>query len=151
MTHVQPRSPLDPVPADADLPPLPGAPYTTVLDCSELLGVSKMAVYRLVNEGKLGDVRDIGRGLRISVASFEAFLHESVIPGCAPVGSPLAQRYVSVTVVAKVLGVSVMTAYRLVNGGAFAGALRIGRAMRVPYGSIQDYVRTSIHVPGHRA
>lgn len=56
--------------------PVPGARFLTVAEVAARLRVSKMTVYRLVNDQELTSVR-VRRSVRVPVSAFEAYVQRA--------------------------------------------------------------------------
>lgn len=56
-------------------PPLPASEFVTVREVAAELRVSRMTIYRFVEDGTLKSVR-VGRSIRISRAAVDAYLEE---------------------------------------------------------------------------
>lgn len=54
--------------------------YLTVAEVAELMRVSRMTVYRLVNRGELPAVR-VGRSFRVPQDALDAYLRENSVEG----------------------------------------------------------------------
>jgi excisionase family DNA binding protein len=62
-------------------------------------------------------------------------------PTQAQYAGMLGQRYLTISEVAAIVRLSKMTIYRLAWEGKLAGAIQVGRALRVPESGVQEYLK----------
>jgi excisionase family DNA binding protein len=117
--------------------------YLKVHEFADILRLSPMTVYRMVDDQEIGAVRPGPHTIRIPESSAKGYLESRRLPlqgSTAWSHNLLAEQYLTVQEMAGILRVSVMTVYRVLERGLL-DAIRVApHVIRIVKMSAEEYV-----------